>query len=135
MTIDVLPHTKRQFWNCIDDHEGKKSRAELLQPWSGLLRKVTFLQGDTIYFARKIGYDRINFAFLDAQHTRKCVMSEFDSIAPFQQSGDIMFFDDVTPEVFPGVVEAVDTIESTGNYAVTRMQISRERGYAWAVRR
>ncbi|MGE5567075.1 MAG: class I SAM-dependent methyltransferase [Parcubacteria group bacterium] len=135
VTVDVLPHLKRQIWNCIDDHEGRKSRAELLAPWSELARKVVFLQGDTLYLLPRIGVDRVNFAFLDAQHIRSSVLHEFGFVAERQQAGDMVFFDDVTPAVFPGVVQAVDDIEAGGQYEFKRLTISDQRAYAWARRR
>lgn len=134
VTLDVLPHLKPQIWNCIDDHEGKKSRAELLAPWADLVRRVIFLQGDTLSLLPKVGLDRVNFAFLDAQHIRTSVLAEFATIAPRQRSGDIIFFDDVTPAVFPGVVAALESIEARGDYDVRRLTLSETRGYAWARR-
>ena len=135
VTIDVLPHLKPQIWNCIDDHEGRKTRADLLSPWSSLTRSVLFLQGDTLRLVERVGLPRINFAFLDAQHTRKSVLAEFNAVASRQLSGDIVFFDDVTPDLFPGVVDAVNEIELRGDYAVRRLSISAQRAYAWATRR
>ena len=38
-TFDVLPHRTRMYWNCIDDHDGLKSRAELLEPWKDLVQR------------------------------------------------------------------------------------------------
>ena len=54
----------------------------------------------------KIGLNRINFAFLDAQHTKNAVLEEFKYINKRQIKG-YDFFDDVTPNVFDGVCEAV----------------------------
>ena len=25
-TLDCIPHNRKIFWNCLDDHEGLKSR-------------------------------------------------------------------------------------------------------------
>ena len=134
ITIDVLPHLKKQYWNCIDDHEGRKSRQELLAPWSNLLNRIVFLQGDTLSLVPKVGLDRINFAFLDAQHVYKSVRAEFDSVAARQLPGDVVFFVDVTPDVFPGVVRVVDEVEEVGQYTVSRLKVSDNRAYAWATR-
>ena len=30
-TVDILPHDTKMYWNCIDDHDGMKSRKELLK--------------------------------------------------------------------------------------------------------
>ncbi|MER9082567.1 class I SAM-dependent methyltransferase [Mesorhizobium sp. M0895] len=134
VTLDVLPHLKRQIWNCIDDHDGPKSRAEILQPWADLARNVLFLQGDTLDLLPKVGLDRINFAFLDAQHIESSVMQEFELVSARQEKGDMIVFDDVTSKLFPGVVKAVDRIENFGLYNVKRLVISDSRAYAWAQR-
>lgn len=134
VTLDVLPHLKAQIWNCIDDHERPKSRAELLEPWKNLSRRILFMQADTLYFAPRVGLDRIHFAFLDAQHTRKAVLAEFAAVERSQRTGDMVFFDDVTPELFPGVVSAVRSIEESGRYDMRRLTLSEQRAYAWGVR-
>lgn len=131
LTLDVLPHHRSFFWNCIDDHEGKKTRAELLQPWRSLLDKVVFLQGDTLFQLPRLGVDRIHFAFIDAQHTKKDVMKEYQCVSRLQAMGDMIVFDDVTPGTFDGVVAAVDAIEQAGDYAIQRLTASKTRSYAW----
>lgn len=135
VTLDVLPHLTPQIWNCIDDHDGRKSRAELLRPWEDLTRMILFLQGDTLSLLGKIGIDRVNFAFLDAQHLRSSVLHEFGTVAARQSAGDVVFFDDVTAASYPGVVEAVAEIEGQGEYEVERLTLTAERAYAWATRR
>ncbi len=134
VTIDVLSHLKRQIWNCIDDHDGPRSRAEILARWSKLLRKIVFLQGDTALLLPRVGFDRIHFAFLDAQHTEADVLREFSVICERQSAGDMIVFDDVTPELFPGVVKAVERIADEGRYRIERLAVSAQRGYAWAER-
>jgi predicted O-methyltransferase YrrM len=134
VTIDVLSHLKRQIWNCIDDHDGPKSRAEILAPWRGLTRNIVFLQGDTLSSLPRVGLERINFAFLDAQHTERSVMREFNLVSERQQVGDMLVFDDCTELLFPGVVKAVTNIESRRDYVVKRLGVSDQRGYAWATR-
>ncbi|ARP64726.1 hypothetical protein A9K65_016165 [Mesorhizobium sp. WSM1497] len=76
ITLDVLSHNHRFYWNCIDDHDGRKSRAELLQPWQSLSDRIVFLQGDPLVQLPKVGVNRIHFAFIDAQHTTKNVLLE-----------------------------------------------------------
>ena len=61
-------------------------------------------------------------------------MSEAGFVRSRQCAGDIICFDDVTPEVFPGVVEAVDELEATAGYAMRRLTASEQRGYAIARR-
>lgn len=134
ITLDVLPHQHKIYWNCIDDSEGRKTRAELLQPWSELLDYVVFLQGDSLLQLPRIGVDRINFAFIDAQHTKTNVMLEFGAVSKLQNKGDMIVFDDVTPGTFDGVVEAVNEIEAGGDYTVRRLTASKQRAYAWGTR-
>ena len=131
VTFDVLPHLNRQYWNCIDDAQGKKSRAELLSRWPELTRMITFIHGDTLMMMPRVGHDRINFAFLDAQHIKSSVLNEFDFVKARQQSGDMVFFDDVTPKTFPGVVAALRDIECEGTYRIEHLTISEQRAYAW----
>jgi predicted O-methyltransferase YrrM len=131
ITIDVLPHRTKTYWNCIDDLDGPKTRAELLAPWPDLLNLITFIQGDTLRQLPRIGVSRVNFAFLDAQHTKSAVEHEFSVVEPLQMSGDMMFFDDVTPLQFPGVVDAVNEIERTGKYKLKRLKAEERRSFAW----
>lgn len=134
VTLDVLPHNIQMLWNCIDDHDGLKTRQQLLAPWSEELQRVIFIQGWTKSQLARIGLVRIHFAFLDAQHTAQDVMAEYRYVRDRQQLGDIIVFDDVTPGIFDGVVEAVDQIESDGLYEVERLLVSGQRGYAVGTR-
>ena len=133
VTVDRLPHLTPIYWNCIDDLEGRKTRRDLLAPWSGLLDRITFIQGDTLDQVSKIGMNRVNFAYLDAQHLEADVRAEFAAVAPLQEAGDTVIFDDVTPEQFPGVVAAVDAIAARPDYEAKRLTSGR--GYAWVTRR
>tara|TARA_B100000989_G_scaffold298502_1_gene288143 strand:- start:4809 stop:5696 length:888 start_codon:yes stop_codon:yes gene_type:complete len=134
ITIDCIPHNKKIFWNCISDFEGEKTREELLSKWEEELNNIIFIQGWTIDTLNKIGLNRIHFAFLDAQHTKKSVLEEFKFIYKRQISGDIIFFDDVTPNMFPGVCEAVDYIKINYPYKIKSLNFDRSRGYAIATR-
>jgi len=136
ITFDVLPHDTKMFWNCIDDHDGPKSRRELLYPWNELVeRYIIFHQGDTRIEMKKIKTDRIHFAFLDGFHTFQDVYSEFDQIKNNQRSGDIIVFDDYTPHQYPGLVKAVDDICKNYNYKITKLQSSNNRGYLVGIKR
>ena len=105
MTFDVLPHRTRMYWNCIDDCDGPKTRTELLMPWQSLVSKyIIFHQGDTWLELPKVQAERIHFAFLDGAHTYKDVMFEFEQIQNHQEKGDMIVYDDYTPNLFPGVV-------------------------------
>ena len=54
---------KRMYWNCIKDSEGKKTFAELLKEWENELSNIIFVQGWTTETLKKMGINRINFAF------------------------------------------------------------------------
>ena len=41
-TVDILPHDTKMYWNCIDDHDGMKSRKELLKNWSKETDNIVF---------------------------------------------------------------------------------------------
>jgi predicted O-methyltransferase YrrM len=135
VTVDLLPHNRRFLWNCIDDNDGPKTRQELLQAYEDLLRRVVFVEGPTRRQLDRLGLKRVNFAFLDACHTCDDVMAEYAYARDRQKSGDVVVFDDVTPAMFDGVVEAIAAIESEGLYSIERIQPSDQRGYAIAVRR
>ena len=133
-TMDILPHNTPMMWNCIDDHDGPKSRQELLKPWAEEISRVAFLQGWTGRSVTSVGLSRIHFAFLDAQHTYAEVMAEYDYVRKRQKLGDVIVFDDVSVATYDGVVKAVDAIEREGLYTVTRLVASDQRGYALAER-
>ena len=134
VTVDSLPHNRSMYWNCIDDVEGQKSRRELLAPWSSEVARVVFFQALTPQHLGRIGMDRIDFAFLDAQHTFESVMEEYRFVEARQATGDLIVFDDVTPGVFDGVVAAVDAIRDKGLYEVQEIGRRTERAYAVARR-
>ena len=133
ITLDVLPHNHKMYWNCIDDNEGKKTRQELLKPYSKLTEKyIIFHQGNTKTELPKLQTDRVHFAFLDNAHNYYYLMSEFQNLREKQQKGDIIFFDDYTPKMFPGVVKAIDEICDKYNYSKEIITISQERAYVIA---
>ena len=133
-SVDSLPHNIPLYWNCIDDVEGKKSRRELLAPWPDEVARIVFFQALTPQHLGRIGLDRIDFAFLDAQHTFESVMEEYRFVEARQSPGDLILVDDVTPGVFDGVVAAVDAIRAKGLYEVEEIGRRVERGYALARR-
>ena len=134
ITIDCLPHNKKIFWNCISDLEGKKTREELLKKWKIELSNIVFIQGWTTDTLNRLGIDRVNFAFLDAQHTKDSVLKEFHFIEKRQSKGDIIFFDDVTPSLFDGVCEAINEIKKNYYYEIEILDFDKNRGYALARR-
>jgi predicted O-methyltransferase YrrM len=135
VTVDVLPHDRPMLWNCIDDHDGPRTRAQLLFAYRELLPRIVFVHGRSDEAVASLGLSRISFAFLDATHTEAEVRREFEFVSARQQAGDIVVLDDVTPTLFPGVVDAVEAITVEGCYAVERITASEQRGYAIATRR
>jgi predicted O-methyltransferase YrrM len=110
-SFDVLPHEVEILWNCVRDADGPRTRAALLSDYSDLLeRYVAFHRGDTKWELARMSVPRIHFAFLDSVHEYDHVMAEFASIRARQKAGDVLFFDDYTPEAYPGVVRAADEI-------------------------
>ena len=133
ITFDVLPHRTSMYWNCIDDWDGPKTRVELLSPWRNLLQGYVFFhQGDTRLELPKMQNERIHFAFLDGAHGYDDVMFEFNQIRERQQPGDMIIYDDYTPQQFPGIVRAVDEICLRHHYRRTDLQAHYGRGYVVA---
>ena len=128
LTLDVLPHRREIYWNCIDDCEGRKTRESLLAAWQGWLEPIVFVQGEIGETLRRLSMQRVDFALLDAQHSYEAVMEEASYVIARQQAGDVIVFDDVTQSMFPGVVSAVDEIERRHDYTVQRISASEQRG-------
>lgn len=103
-SFDVLPHDVKILWNCVRDAEGPRTRADLLRDYSELMeRYVAFHRGDTKRELARMSVPRVHFAFLDSVHEYDHVMAEFLSIRDRQVTGDVLFFDDYTPDAYPGV--------------------------------
>ena len=132
ITIDCLPHNQKIYWNSISDCDGKKSREDLLSDWEEELSRILFIQGWSDNIIDRLGLQRINFAFLDAQHDKESVMKEFRFVSNRQKIGDVIVFDDVTKGKFEGVCQAIDEIENNFPYKINRLQIDKDRGYAIA---
>ena len=134
ITIDCISHNEKMLWGCISDLDGEKTREELLSNWHKELSNIIFIHGWTTETLKKIGLNRINFAFLDAQHTKNAVLEEFKFINKRQLKGDMIFFDDVTPNLFDGVCNAVKEIEIKYPYKIKYFPFDRNRGYALATK-
>jgi predicted O-methyltransferase YrrM len=130
VSFDVLPHDVAILWNCVRDAEGPRSRAELLRDYAGLIeRYLVFHRGDTRREMAKVIFPRIHFAFLDSVHEYDHVMAEFAAIRGRQAPGDILFFDDYTPDAYPGVVKAADEICRAHVYSANVVTASAQRRY------
>lgn len=131
-TFDILPHNKKMYWNCIEDHNGKNTRKTLLSKWNKELKNIIFIEGKTKNIFKKIKFERINFAFLDAGHNYNDVMLEFNFVNKHQKKGDMIIFDDYSPNLFNSVVRAIEDIENLGTYKFEKILATNERGYAIA---
>lgn len=136
VTIDVLPHRTPMYWNCIADRDGPRSRAALLRDYQRRIEdRIVFVQGDARIQLGKVDIPRVHFAFLDGEHTYEAVINEFDYVRRRQEPGDVIFFDDYTPALFPGIVEAVDEACAAHGYETDVVTVSEQRGYAIARKR
>ena len=130
VSFDVLPHDAAILWNCIRDAEGPRTRADLLHDYAELIeRYLVFHRGDTTIELAKMSFPRVHVAFLDSVHEYDHVMAEFSSIRDHQAAGDILFFDDYTPEAYPGVVRAADEICRVHGYSTEIVTANASRRY------
>lgn len=133
VTLDPLPHNVKMYWNCVDDFEEAKTRAQLLRNYSDLIdRYIWFMEGKSEEVLPKLGLPRIHFSFLDGAHDYQSVKFEISYVVPRQKKGDIIFFDDFQESYFPGIVKAVRELESKGHYKVNTLSVNDQRGYAIA---
>lgn len=133
-TVDRLPHEYRMLWNCITDHTGAMTRDELLSPWPREKALITFHQSETAVFLRRVSLPRINFAFLDGAHDRRSVASEVEYVSSRQSQGDVIIFDDMTPDHFPEICQVVDELQEQSSYSVRVLPSTPNRGYAVCTR-
>lgn len=131
-TIDIIPHDQKIWWNCLKDFDGKTSRKELLSEWFVYTKNINFIRGRTHKVLKKIEFDRINFAFLDAAHNFKSVLNEFDYVSKKQISGDLIIFDDVTKNEFDEVFNFVKELENKKIYNISYIDSNSSRSYAVA---
>lgn len=135
LTFDILPHNVPMYWNCIDDHDGARSRKALLNPWADLAEGyVIFVEGDSRINLSRVSADNIGFAFLDGAHGYNDVLFEFETVARKQKIGDVIVFDDYNEQDFPGLVRAVDFGCSTLGYNKQVIQSGKNRKYVIAKR-
>jgi len=116
-SVDILPSQEAIYWNCIRDLEGKTTRFELLENWKDLVEDhIIFLQGHTQIVLRQLGISRVHFAFLDGGHDYETLNMELAYVSQRQRPGDVVICDDYDRNQFPGVIQAIDEILSSGAY-------------------
>ena len=133
-TIDIIPHKKKIYWNCIDDFEGKKTRENLLSLWSEELKNINFLTGPSSYVLKKIKIEKINFAFIDGMHDYYNLKKELNFVKERQSIGDIIICDDYDLDKFEGVVKALNDEDFSKKYNMLDFSSEPQRTYAIATR-
>ena len=130
-TLDIIPHEKKIYWNCISDlKNGKVSRKMLLSEYSRYLKNIHFINGISKYILKELNIKRIHFAFLDGSHNYEDVKLEFEFIHKRNKIGDIIVLDDYTPGKFDGVVKLTEEIKMKKNYNLNILNNDKDRGYA-----
>ena len=133
ITIDVIGHHDKRYWNSLGDSNGRRTRKNLIDFLdSSYTKNILFLKGKSVEQIKKLNLDRINIAFIDSVHDYDTVIREFRSIKRSQRLDDIIIFDDVVFEKYPGVVDAIDEIRSTAEYDIKLLPLSSNRGFAIA---
>ncbi len=133
-TIDIIPHTKKIYWNCIDDINGKKTREELLNPWKKELKNISFFTGPSSLILKKIKIDKVDFAFIDGMHDYYNVKNELIFLKKRQTIGNIIVIDDYDQNKFEGVVKALTDQNLNKNYKIEILSSDPQRTYAIATR-
>ena len=133
-TIDMISNNKKIYWNCIDDCDGKKTRLELLQNWKKEIENIIFLTGDCKYVLDNFYINRINFAFLDAQHDYSNIENEFNYVNNRQLKDDVIIFDDVNITEFPQIEKFVRELEKKKTYKLSIISSSENRSYCIAIK-
>lgn len=130
-TIDIIPHNKKIYWNCISDlKNGKTTRENLLSDYSDFLDKINFIHGDSKSILNKLNINKINFAFLDGSHEYEDVKLEFEYVNKRNNTGDIIVLDDYNYGQFDGIVKLVDEIKANNGYYIKIIDDNKKRGYA-----
>tara|TARA_B110000211_G_C14049917_1_gene540735 strand:+ start:125 stop:946 length:822 start_codon:yes stop_codon:yes gene_type:complete len=118
-TIDIIPHQKKMYWNCISDpRNGKVTREELLKDYKEYLKFINFHEGTARDVFKNFSLDRINFSFLDGAHDYIDIKLEYEYVKSKNIKGDIIFIDDYTPLAFDGIVKLVNEAKEEGLYEV-----------------
>ena len=135
-TIDIIPHNRKIYWNCISDIDnGRVSRKELIKDYNLLSKNINFLTGHSYKILRNLKMRRINFAFLDGSHEYKDVKCEFDYIDKRNTIGDIIILDDYTPGLFDGIVRLTNEIMAEKKYFLKIIDEDINRGYVILVKK
>lgn len=135
VSIDLLPPNLEMLWNVASDHSGKQSRMRLLRDWHEELERVVFICQPAGREVGRLGIQRVNFAFLDAEHTFDALAQEFRYVSSRQVTGDVIVVDDYSRGVFEGVVRLVDSPEVQQKYDIQIITSNAPRSYAVCTRK
>jgi len=127
-TIDIISGENKIYWNCIDDHDGPKTRKELLAHWKNELKNIKFYVGPSRFVMERIKLKRINFAFIDAMHDYQNVKREFNFISKLQLKGDIVILDDFNIN-FPGIGKFLNELNLLKIYKLDFIKSNNKRSY------
>jgi hypothetical protein len=126
-SVDVIDPLDRVKRNTVAECGGLKTLAEILAPWP---------EASAITFKRSTGREwltghtgRVHIASVDGKHAYGEVSWEAALLAMRQESGDVIFFDDMQ---IPGVAQAVNELQG---YDVEPLQCDALRRYAIARKR
>ena len=132
ITLDKLPSDKAIYWNCIHDHDGRKTRLQLLDKWRKLIDDhILFVQGYSDVVLRQLTLPRINVAFLDGGHDYRTVKYELHYVKSRQLKGDIIICDDYTQDQYPGLVAAANEFLADSGYLSKIFKGSSKRMYLY----
>lgn len=131
ISIDVIGHDEKIKWNSVLDGASGISRRELVDRYYES-QEIIFLKGKSKKILSNLGLPRIHFAFVDGDHRWRSLKSEVRYLNDNQKSGDMILFDDFSPNKYPDVVKAVNHLEK--DYKVEIYGDTSVRGYALLTR-
>lgn len=120
---DIIDPHSREPRNSVEDG---KTIVEFIAPFQAKGVFIGVRQGSAV------AWSRVNFAFIDGSHTYEGVKSDIETIAPRQQAGDIMLFDDMQAHGVKAAV--VGELGRFGLYEIEEIRLLPSRIYAIAVR-
>jgi hypothetical protein len=123
-STDIIDPLSTEPRNSVEDG---KIITEFVRPYRSPTVSMNFCKPEAFEdFVRFV--DRIGFAFIDGSHTYEGAKADIATVAPRQQPGDIMLFDDVH-------IEAVRrAVEETFGYVFEIITVLPNRKYCIAVK-
>jgi len=130
VSMDIVGHERLQFWNCLSDKSGRKTRSQLLEKYKDLLANCIFLEGLSSHLLRALHIQTIDIAFIDGGHTYSDVLRELNYVMKRQGPNSIIIVDDVLSLKFKSIQFALDDFFLNGLYSVKYVKCSAERTLA-----